>query len=156
MKVPSGNSPLLPFCICLPRYHPSPKSSSRSMSSILSPFDRLSSSLLRASKSSGVSCQSSNLLKICCRCLGGCSKHGKDLDHLSIMPQYRDDSRMTSSISPGRAFFGDAPGCLYAIVARRLAPPGSLASGSVWFHRRGCPRLRNFFMSAGMQFARRS
>ena len=51
-SLPSGKSPLLPVCKCLPRYHPSPKSSSRSMSSILSPFVRLSSSELRASKSS--------------------------------------------------------------------------------------------------------
>lgn len=52
VHLPSGNSPVLPFCRCLPRYHPSPKSSSRSMSSIRSPLYKLSSSGLRASKSS--------------------------------------------------------------------------------------------------------
>ena len=51
-NVPSGKSPLAPFIKCLPRYHPSPKSSSRSISSTLSPLSKLSSSELRAEKSS--------------------------------------------------------------------------------------------------------
>lgn len=49
---PSGKRPVLPLVICRPRNQPSPKSSSRSMSSIRSPFARLSSSGLRARKSS--------------------------------------------------------------------------------------------------------
>lgn len=50
--LPSGNKPVLPFWICFPKYQPSPKSSSRSISSILWPLDKLNSSGLRASKSS--------------------------------------------------------------------------------------------------------
>lgn len=50
--IPSGKRPMLLLCACFPRYHPSPKSSSRSISSIRSPLDRLNSSGLRASKSS--------------------------------------------------------------------------------------------------------
>ena len=49
----------------------------------------------------------------------------------------RYDSRMTSSNSPGSAVFGDEPRCLYAItLSVCLAPPRSLASSSVSFHRR--------------------
>jgi hypothetical protein len=50
--IPSGKRPLLPFFKCLPRYQPSPNSSSLSSNSTRSSFDRLSSSELRASKSS--------------------------------------------------------------------------------------------------------
>jgi hypothetical protein len=42
----------LPFLTCFPRYQPSPKSSSRSINSTISPFDKVSSSELRAEKSS--------------------------------------------------------------------------------------------------------
>ena len=55
--LPSGNRPVPPLFMCRPRYHPSPKSSSRSISSIRSPFARLSSSGLRATKS----CTTSNI-----------------------------------------------------------------------------------------------
>lgn len=50
--VPSGNSPVLLFNKCRPKYHPSPNSSSRSTNSTLSPFIKLNSSGLRAVKSS--------------------------------------------------------------------------------------------------------
>ena len=46
--LPSGNRPVFPFIKCLPRYHPSPKSSSRSTSSTRSPFAKLNSSGLLA------------------------------------------------------------------------------------------------------------
>lgn len=49
---PSGKRPVLPLVIWRPRNQPSPKSSSRSMSSMRSPFARLNSSGLRAMKSS--------------------------------------------------------------------------------------------------------
>ena len=48
----SGKSPVLPFFKCFPRNQPSPKSSSRSISSIRSPLARLNSSALRAENSS--------------------------------------------------------------------------------------------------------
>lgn len=51
-SLPSGNNPLDPFTRLLPRYHPSPNSSSLSINSTRSPFDKLSSSELRAEKSS--------------------------------------------------------------------------------------------------------
>jgi hypothetical protein len=50
--VPSGKSPLSPDCKLRPRNHPSPKSSSRSMSSMRSPRPSVSSSGLRAWNSS--------------------------------------------------------------------------------------------------------
>ena len=49
---PSGNRPFSPVSVFLPRNQPSPKSSSRSMSSMRSPRLRLSSSGLRATNSS--------------------------------------------------------------------------------------------------------
>jgi hypothetical protein len=48
---PSGNRPLSPVSVFLPRNQPSPKSSSRSISSMRSPRLRLSSSGLRARNS---------------------------------------------------------------------------------------------------------
>lgn len=101
--IPSGNKPVLLVCVCLPKYHPSPKSSSRSMSSILSPLARLSSSLLRASKSSArltISTTSNFDL-------------GLDMCDSASCTVY---IRMTRRISPGRAFLGDAPAALYAIA----------------------------------------
>lgn len=58
---PAGNSPLSSFDKCRPRNQPSPKSSSFSINSIFSPRFRLSSSGLRAVKSSVLSCQPSML-----------------------------------------------------------------------------------------------
>jgi hypothetical protein len=55
--VPSGNSPFSPLSVFLPRNQPSPKSSSRSTSSMRSPRLRLSSSGLRATNSSAAGCQ---------------------------------------------------------------------------------------------------
>ena len=49
---PPGKSPLAELSKCFPRYQPSPKPSSSSTSSILSPRLRFSSSTLRAWKSS--------------------------------------------------------------------------------------------------------
>ena len=46
--LPSGNRPVFPFIKCLPRYHPSPKSSSRSTSCTRSPLPKLNSSGLLA------------------------------------------------------------------------------------------------------------
>lgn len=57
-SIPSGNSPVVPFTKCLPRNQPSPKSSSRSISSIRSPRDRVNSSGLLATKSSAAFCMS--------------------------------------------------------------------------------------------------
>jgi len=54
MDVPSGKSPLSPVSVFFPRNQPSPKSSSRSTSSMRSPRRRLSSSGLRAWNSSAV------------------------------------------------------------------------------------------------------
>jgi len=51
-RVPSGKRPLSPVSVFLPRNHPSPKSSSRSISSTRSPRDKVSSSGLRAWNSS--------------------------------------------------------------------------------------------------------
>jgi hypothetical protein len=51
-NLPSGNRPVSPVSVFLPRYQPSPKSSSRSISSMRSPRARLSSSGLRAWNSS--------------------------------------------------------------------------------------------------------
>ena len=65
-NLPSGKSPVLPLCVCLPRYHPSPKSSSRSISSIRSPFVRLISSELRASKSSEYRRRQYHMRKVHC------------------------------------------------------------------------------------------
>lgn len=56
-SVPSGKRPLSPLTVFLPRNHPSPKSSSRSISSMRSPRARLSSSGLLAWNSSATSCQ---------------------------------------------------------------------------------------------------
>lgn len=50
--VPSGKRPLFPFVKCFPRNHPSPNSSSLSTSSTRSPLAKVSSSELRAIKSS--------------------------------------------------------------------------------------------------------
>lgn len=52
MDIPSGKRPLSPVSVFFPRNHPSPKSSSRSISSMRSPRARLSSSGLRAWNSS--------------------------------------------------------------------------------------------------------
>ena len=49
--LPSGKRPVLAFPMCRPRNHPSPNSSSLSINSIRSPFARLNSSSLRATKS---------------------------------------------------------------------------------------------------------
>ena len=49
--LPSGKRPVRALPRCRPRYHPSPKSSSFSISSMRSPFARLNSSSLRATKS---------------------------------------------------------------------------------------------------------
>lgn len=65
---PSGKSPVLPFCMCFPRYQPSPKSSSLSISSILSPLRRLNSSGLLASKSSGPMIVSTKINKVSPQC----------------------------------------------------------------------------------------
>lgn len=51
---PSGKRPWLPLIMCLPKNQPSPNSSSLSISSTRSPLDKLSSSELRAWKSSGM------------------------------------------------------------------------------------------------------
>jgi hypothetical protein len=59
LYVPSGKSPLSPLSVFLPRNQPSPKSSSRSISSTRSPRARLSSSGLRAWNSSVGMCQRS-------------------------------------------------------------------------------------------------
>ena len=62
---PSGNKPLFPFVKCLPKYHPSPKSSSRSINSTRSPFVKLNSSELRAEKSSAFdNCQPNFCLRV--------------------------------------------------------------------------------------------
>ena len=55
--VPSGNNPFSPLSVFFPKNQPSPKSSSRSISSMRSPRLRLSSSGLRAINSSAVVCQ---------------------------------------------------------------------------------------------------
>jgi hypothetical protein len=55
--VPSGKSPFSPVSVFFPKNQPSPKSSSRSISSMRSPRLRLSSSGLRARNSSAVPCQ---------------------------------------------------------------------------------------------------
>jgi hypothetical protein len=52
VSLPSGNKPVAFVLACFPRYQPSPNSSSRSMSSILSPRLRVSSSGDLAAKSS--------------------------------------------------------------------------------------------------------
>lgn len=50
--IPSGKRPLFPFVKCFPKNHPSPNSSSLSTSSTRSPLAKVSSSELRAVKSS--------------------------------------------------------------------------------------------------------
>lgn len=50
--LPAGKRPVFPVATCFPKYHPSPKPSSSSTSSILSPRRRVNSSSPRASNSS--------------------------------------------------------------------------------------------------------
>jgi hypothetical protein len=118
---PSGKRPLSPVSVFLPRNQPSPKSSSRSMSSMRSPRRRLSSSGLRARNSSA------RLVS------GGLAVHGKQpLGHV----------RTTTSWSPARQCSVWLR-CMLATVgvvvaqwlrgseARRLRGPAAAAAAAV-------------------------
>lgn len=95
--VPSGNRPFSPLSVFLPRNQPSPKSSSRSISSMRSPRLRLSSSGLRARNSSAVACQ-----QCTCRAAPPSSTVLVARNASWRARRRGGDSRTTTSTSPGR------------------------------------------------------
>lgn len=92
-SVPSGNRPVLSSSVFFPRNHPSPKSSSRSMSSMRSPCVRLSSSGLRAWNASA------RCTSVCCSSL----TNAFVLD-LGYRIEGQGYLRTTTRRSPGRQF----------------------------------------------------
>ena len=134
-NAPSGKRPLFPLTMCLPKYHPSPNSSSLSSSSTRSPFARLNSSELRAWKSSAKregQCQRLSLVSSTSDehsgdAAGRVRLLDREMCGLEAMGEAnsrrgaRADLRITSRISPTTGLFGLGAAMVVPRRAARVA-----------------------------------